>query len=68
MERRGSSQFRLLLLPGFCAGFTTFSAVTANSLEPIEGGMQFLALNVFLSFIAVIVVLPLARKLIPVRS
>ena len=68
MERRGITELRLLLLPGFCAGFTTFSAVTAHSLEPIEGGMLFLAQNVFLSLIAVIVVLPLARKLIPVRS
>jgi CrcB protein len=68
MERRGISQLRLLLLPGFCAGFTTFSAVTAHALEPIEGGMFFLAQNIFFSLIAVIVVLPLARKLIPVRS
>jgi CrcB protein len=68
MERRGISQLRLLLLPGFCAGFTTFSAVTAHSLEPIDGGALFLAQNIFLSLIAVIVVLPLARKLIPVRS
>ena len=68
MERRGISQLRLLLLPGFCAGFTTFSAVTAHSLEPIEGGALFLALNVLLSLVAVIVVLPLARRLIPVRS
>lgn len=68
MERRGSSQLRLLLLPGFCAGFTTFSAVTAQSLEPIEGGILFLAQNVFFSLIAVIIVLPLARKVILVRS
>jgi CrcB protein len=68
MERGGTLQLRLLLLPGFCAGFTTFSAVTALSLEPIEGGMLFLAQNVFLSLIAVIAVLPLARKLILVRS
>jgi CrcB protein len=68
MERRGISQLRLLLLPGFCAGFTTFSAATAHSLEPIEGGMLFLASNVFLSLLAVIIVLPLARKWIPVRS
>ena len=68
MERRGISQLRLLLLPGFCAGFTTFSAVTAHSLEPIEGGMLFLAQNIFFSLIAVIVVLPIARKVIPVRS
>ena len=68
MERRGISQLRLLLLPGFCAGFTTFSAVTAHALEPIDGGMLFLLQNVFFSLIAVIVVLPLARKFIPVRS
>jgi CrcB protein len=67
MERRGISQLRLLLLPGFCAGFTTFSAVTAHSLEPIEGGMLFLAQNILFSLIAVILVLPLARKVIPVR-
>jgi fluoride exporter len=41
MERRGITQLRLLLLPGFCAGMTTFSAVTAQSLEPSEGGMVF---------------------------
>ena len=68
MERRGIIQLRLLLLPGFCAGFTTFSAVTAQSLEPIKGGMLFLGLNVFLSLVAIIIVLPLARKVIPVRS
>ena len=63
-----SDTIKFLLVTGFCGGFTTFSAVTAQSLEPIEGGALFLALNVFLSLIAVIVVLPLARKLIPVRS
>jgi CrcB protein len=55
------------LLPGFCAGFTTFSAVTVHALEPIEGGMLFLAQNILFSLIAVIIVLPLARKVIPVR-
>jgi CrcB protein len=55
-------------VPGFCAGFTTFSAVTAHALEPIEGGMLFLAQNIVFSLIAVIVVLPLARKIIPVRT
>jgi CrcB protein len=68
MERRGVSQLRLLLLPGFCAGLTTFSAVTAQSLEPQEGGFVFLLSNVFLSLLIVIVVLPAARKFIPVRS
>jgi len=68
MERRGITELRHLLLPGFCAGLTTFSAVTAESLEPAEGGLLFLAENVILSLIIVAIVLPLARKVIPVRS
>lgn len=67
MERRGTTELRLLLLPGFCAGMTTFSAVTAQSLEPKAGGMVFLLQNVIFSLIAVIVILPLARKVIRVR-
>lgn len=67
MERRGVSALRVLLLPGFCAGLTTFSAVTAQSLEPREGGMVFLLQNIFFSLIVVIVILPLARKVIPTR-
>ena len=67
MERRGITELRHLLLPGFCAGLTTFSAVTAESLEPKEGGLLFLAENVILSLIIVAIVLPLARKVIPVR-
>jgi CrcB protein len=68
MERRGVTAQRLLLLPGFCAGLTTFSAVTAQSLEPREGGMVFLLQNILFSLIVVIVILPLARKVIPVRT
>jgi CrcB protein len=51
MERRGITQLRLILLPGFCAGMTTFS----------------LATTVVLSLLIVVVVLPIARKMIPVR-
>jgi len=68
MERRGITELRHLLLPGFCAGLTTFSAVTAESLEPADGGLLFLFENVILSLIIVAIVLPIARKLIPVRS
>ena len=68
MEGRGVTELRLLLLPGFCAGMTTFSAVTAQSLEPRAGGMTFLLQNIIFSLVAIIVILPLARKLIPVRS
>lgn len=68
MERRGITELRLLLLPGFCAGLTTFSAVTAQSLEPRDGGASFLLQNVVFSLLVVIVLLPMARKVIPVRS
>ena len=68
MERRGVTELRHLLLPGFCAGLTTFSAVTAESLEPKDGGFLFLAENVILSLIIVAIILPLARRVIPVRS
>ena len=68
MERRGITELRLLLLPGFCAGLTTFSAVTAQSLEPREGGFAFVLQNVILSLVIVVVLLPLARKFVPVRS
>jgi CrcB protein len=68
MERRGITELRLLLLPGFCAGLTTFSAVTAQSLEPHDGGMSFLLQNLFFSLVIVVVLVPLARKIVPVRS
>jgi CrcB protein len=68
MERRGITELRHLLLPGFCAGLTTFSAVTAESLEPADGGLLFLVENVILSLIIVAIVLPIARKLILVRA
>lgn len=68
MERRGVTELRHLLLPGFCAGMTTFSAVTVQVVEPISGGALFLTENVFLSLIIVLLVLPLSRKLIPVRK
>jgi CrcB protein len=67
MERRGITELRLLLLPGFCAGLTTFSAVTAESLEPNQGGLIFLLANIVFSILIVAIVLPTARKLIPVR-
>ena len=68
MERRGITQLRLILLPGFCAGLTTFSAVTAHSIEPAKGGLLYLATNVILSLIIVAIILPIARKTIPVRK
>jgi CrcB protein len=68
MERCGIPELRYLLLPGFCAGMTTFSAVTVQVFEPASGGALFLAANVFLSLLIVIIVLPISRKLILVRK
>ena len=68
MERRGITELRLLLLPGFCAGLTTFSAVTAQSLEPRDGGWLFLEHNIIFSLMIIVIVLPLARRVIPARS
>ena len=68
MERLGTPELRHLLLPGFCAGLTTFSAVTVQVFEPASGGALFLAANIFLSLLIVIIVLPISRKLIPVRN
>jgi CrcB protein len=47
---------------------TTFSAVTVQVVEPVSGGLIFLAENIFLSLLIVLLVLPLSRKLIPVRK
>ena len=68
MERRGVTELRHLLLPGFCAGMTTFSAVTVQVVEPVSGGALFLIENVLLSLLIVLIVLPISRKLIPVRK
>lgn len=67
IDRRGKSDLLLLLLPGFCAGLTTFSAVMADTIEPKAGGFSFLIENVILSLVTVSILMPIARKLIPVR-
>ena len=66
MERRGITKYRLLLLPGFCAGLTTFSGVTFQALKPFDFGYLFETL--IFSFITIAIVLPLSRKYVKVRS
>jgi len=68
MERRGNQPLRHFLLPGFCAGLTTFSAVTGLTLQPHEGGQLFLIHNLMFSLLTIVVVLPIARKTVPVRA
>lgn len=67
MERRGVTELRYFLLPGFCGGLGTFSAVTFEAVVPGEGGFVYLALNIVLSFTAVAISLPLSRKMIKQR-
>ena len=42
MERRGTMNMRHFLLPGFCAGLTTFSTVAGLTIFPQEDGRLFL--------------------------
>ncbi len=68
MQRRANESLRHFLLPGFCGGLTTFSAVAGLTLEPNEGGQLFLFHNVIFSMFIILLVLPIARKTIAVRS
>ncbi len=67
MERRGITSLRYFLLPGFCGGLGTFSAITYEAVAPNEGGYIYLVLNIICSFAAVAISLPLSRKLIHTR-
>lgn len=46
MERRGITAWRYFLLPGFCGGMTTFSAVTYQVVGPDKAGFGYLALTI----------------------
>lgn len=67
MERRGITQWRYILLPGFCGGLGTFSAITFETVVPQEGGLAYFFLNLALSFLAVAISLPLSRKFVPIK-
>ena len=65
MERRGITELRYLLLPGFCAGMTTFSGVTAFVIA--EAGISYLLITAALSLALVAMVLPISRKFVKVK-
>jgi CrcB protein len=67
MERRGITSLRYFLLPGFCGGLGTFSAITYEAVAPGEGGYIYLIPNVILSFIAIVISMALSRKWIRQR-
>ena len=68
MERGGSTDQRHFWLPGFCAGLTTFSALALHTLEPSDGGTTYISATVIASLAIIAIVMPLARKVIPVRG
>ena len=66
IERHGSQLLRHFFLPGFCGGLTTFSAL---ALEAVDGaGFIYLLATIALSFLIVGMVIPLARRIVPVNS
>ena len=66
IERHGSQLLRHFFLPGFCGGLTTFSAL---ALEAVDGaGFIYLLATIALSFFIVGMVVPLARRIVPVNS
>ena len=68
MERRGTMNMRHFLLPGYCAGLTTFSTVAGLTIFPQEDGRLFLVHNIIFSLVIIVIIFPIARKLIPVRG
>lgn len=68
MEHHGSDSMRHLLLPGFCGGLTTFSAVAFQTVHSNGGGFLYLVETVILSLLVVAVVIPIARKIFAVTE
>jgi CrcB protein len=68
MERRGITALRWFLLPGFCGGMTTFSAVTIEVVGEDALGFSYLAMTVIASLVTIAVVIPFARATIKVRE
>jgi CrcB protein len=68
MERRGITELRYFLLPGFCGGLSTFSAVTYEAVAPGEAGISYLLLNIVASLVIAHFSLKAARKYVKVRA
>jgi CrcB protein len=68
VERRGSADLRHFLLPGFCAGLTTFSALALHALESSDGATGYISTTVIASLVIIAIVMPISRKVIAVRS
>jgi len=64
MERHGITELRWFLLPGFCGGMTTFSAVTVQVAEPGDGGIAYLLLTVIASLVVADITMKISRKFV----
>jgi CrcB protein len=68
MERRGITELRYFLLPGFCGGLTTFSAVTFQVIYPDKNGIRYLLTTIITSLLFAHFSLRISRKLIKARA
>lgn len=68
MERRGITAWRYFLLPGFCGGMTTFSAVTYQVVGPEKTGFGYLALTIVGSLAIAHLAMVGSRRLIRERQ
>lgn len=67
MERRGITELRWFLLPGFCGGMTTFSAVTVEVAAPDGAGFTYLFLTIFFSLVVGHLTMLTSRKVVRQR-
>lgn len=68
MERRGITSLRYFLLPGFCGGMTTFSAVTIEVVIPDRSGFMYLAITIVSSLLVAHAAMVASRAIIKERQ
>ncbi len=68
MERRGITSLRYFLLPGFCGGMTTFSAVTYQIVGPEKSGIDYLVLTILTSIAIAHITMLLSRRYVKART
>ena len=67
MERRGTQNIRWFLLPGFCGGMTTFSAITIEVVGENAEGFGYLVLTAVASLITIVIAIAYGRATIKAK-